>query len=195
MVKAFNREFDGKAWTEYKGLSNDPRPLSPKAGDVFVETDSQDVYAFNGKSWTFVPAYYTFSSKYIDGGDAIIVVNDGTGELVTLGESRSVRKVSSDNPFDISGEVEDPKTGLILLNKPITAVVEEAGEESEIQLLYVASEDGVPVINIVKDIYSGMMGCIYAEEDVTEGGISLTKGLWVPDIDGTFTIKKLMQPR
>lgn len=28
MVKAFNREFDGKAWTEYKGLSNDPTAAS-----------------------------------------------------------------------------------------------------------------------------------------------------------------------
>lgn len=63
MVKAFNREFDGKAWTEYKGLSNDPRPLSPKAGDVFMETDTLDSYQFNGYLWELAPLYSSGSSS------------------------------------------------------------------------------------------------------------------------------------
>lgn len=68
MVKAFNREFDGKAWTEYKGLSNDPRPLSPKSGDVFIETDTLDVYAFEGSAWIQVYPYAKASTSFPDGG-------------------------------------------------------------------------------------------------------------------------------
>ena len=68
MVKAFNREFDGKAWTEYKGLSNDPRPLSPKAGDVFIETDTLDMYVFEGSAWIQVYPYAMASTSLPDGG-------------------------------------------------------------------------------------------------------------------------------
>lgn len=76
MVKAFNREFDGKAWTEYKGLSNDPRPLSPKAGDVFIETDTLDVYAFEGSAWIQVYPYTTASISLPNGG-----IEQGTVEI------------------------------------------------------------------------------------------------------------------
>lgn len=66
MVKAFNREFEGQAWTEYKGLSNDPRPLNPKPGDVFIETDTLDLYVYfteessdpsYGLGWVWCPYY------------------------------------------------------------------------------------------------------------------------------------------
>lgn len=76
MVKAFNREFDGKAWTEYKGLSNDPRPLSPKAGDVFIETDTLDVYGFNGSAWVQVYPYIVSAASIPNGG-----IEPGTGTV------------------------------------------------------------------------------------------------------------------
>lgn len=62
MVKAYNRTFDSRSWTEYKGLSNDPRPLNPKEGDVFIETDTLDVYAFVDGAWTQVYPYLNVGS-------------------------------------------------------------------------------------------------------------------------------------
>lgn len=75
MVKAYNRTFDSRSWTEYKGLSNDPRPLNPKEGDVFIETDTLDVYGFNGSAWIQVYPYAMASTSLPDGG-----INQGTVE-------------------------------------------------------------------------------------------------------------------
>lgn len=79
MVKAYNRTFDSRSWTEYKGLSNDPRPLNPKEGDVFIETDTLDVYGFNGSAWVQVYPYIVSAASLPNGGTDTVTWSQSGG--------------------------------------------------------------------------------------------------------------------
>jgi len=149
--------YDGTTWTASGGLkksSSQPEVSNSTAGDLWVNTDSQQLYLFTGTGWVLVGP--EFSDGLLTGAvsENITGSNDSVYTVLTIKIKNNPAIIISDTAFTpktvIPGFRQGIKAGMNITSVPLVADTLKYYGVSEKAEALVIGDEVVPAINFLR---------------------------------------------
>ena len=149
--------YDGTTWTASGGLkksSSQPEVSNSTAGDLWVNTDSQQLYLFTGTGWVLVGP--EFSDGLLTGAvsENITGSNDSVYTVLTIKIKNNPAIIISDTAFTpktvIPGFRQGIKAGMNITSIPLVADTLKYYGVSEKAEALVIGDEVVPAINFLR---------------------------------------------
>jgi len=149
--------YDGTTWTASGGLkksTSQPEVSNSISGDLWVNTDSQQLYLFTGAAWVLVGP--EFSDGLLTGtqSENIIGANDSVYSVLTIKIKDKPAIIISDSDFVpktvIPGFRQGIKAGMNITNQPLVNDTLKYNGISEKAEALIIGEEVVPAINFLR---------------------------------------------